>query len=196
MRQHLVRREQDKRLAVRLLQVKGDRANGLVLERIRLAGRVGKVPRQVDGHLAGIVKRAAQRQRLGLVQPQPRLDEIELGRRADAERGRGQDAGRDRSEEQLFAVPARHPAGPTPAAPAAATFLRPRPSRPPSNPLAAASREISPASARQRFSAASSSIRSVFSLISTCRVADRRGHLVQLFGKSSPGNRSAFAPGR
>ena len=58
-----------------------------------LAGGVGQVLRQVDGHLAGVVERAAQGQCLGRVQTEPRLDEIESRRRADAERGRGQDAG-------------------------------------------------------------------------------------------------------
>ena len=96
-----MRREQHKRFTMRLLEVKRDGANGLGFECVRPIGGVGKVPRQVDRHLAGIVKRATQRQGLSPIESQPRRDEIELGRRADAQRGGGQHAGRDRLEQQL-----------------------------------------------------------------------------------------------
>ena len=54
-----------------------------------LAGS-GRFLRQVNGHLVGVIERAAQCQRLGRVETEPRLDEIKSRRRADAERGRGQ----------------------------------------------------------------------------------------------------------
>ena len=79
-REHPVRREQDERFPMRLLEVKGDGPNGLLLERIRLAGRVGEVLRQMDSHLPRVVERTAERQRLGGIQTQPRLNKIEPGR--------------------------------------------------------------------------------------------------------------------
>ena len=63
--EHLVRGEQDERLALRLLEVVGDRPDRRPLELAGLVGGVGQVPGQVDRHLVGVVERAAQREGLG-----------------------------------------------------------------------------------------------------------------------------------
>ena len=99
--EHLVRGEQDKRLSLGAFQVVGDGLDRHPLEVLGLARGVRQVAGQVDRHLVGIVEGAAQRVGLGGRQTQPRLEEIEPGRGADAERGRGQNAGGNLVEKQL-----------------------------------------------------------------------------------------------
>ena len=99
--EHLVRREEHERLALGAFQVVGDRLDRDPLEILGLVRRVGEVPGQVNGHLVGIIKRASQRVSLGRGDAQTGLEEIELRRRAHAERRGGENAGGHLGEELL-----------------------------------------------------------------------------------------------
>ena len=99
--EHLVRGEEHERLALGAFQVVGDRLDRDPLEVLRLVRGIGKVPGQVDGHLVGIIERASQRMGLGSGHAEPGLEEVELRRRAHAERRGGENAGGDLAEELL-----------------------------------------------------------------------------------------------